>query len=105
MTTILPLNSLIPLINPSILSKSKWFVGSSNKIKCGFNICIELKDTRAFCPPDKFFIFVFGKSKESIFLIPNFPNIALQIVWSNFEFKCCKYSIGVNSNGKLSIIC
>lgn len=44
---------LIPLPRASMVSMSKWFVGSSSTRKFGIPMHMRAKATRDFCPPDR----------------------------------------------------
>mmetsp|Transcript_10727 Transcript_10727/g.12953 ORF Transcript_10727/g.12953 Transcript_10727/m.12953 type:complete len:166 (-) Transcript_10727:25-522(-) len=55
--TTAPPKSLMPFERASILSRSKWFVGSSKTTKLGSERVSRARTTLLFCPPDRVSIF------------------------------------------------
>mmetsp|Transcript_4820 Transcript_4820/g.16387 ORF Transcript_4820/g.16387 Transcript_4820/m.16387 type:complete len:166 (-) Transcript_4820:536-1033(-) len=57
-------------MSASVVSMSRWFVGSSSTSRCGRRYIAAARQTRHFCPPDKVWIFWCGKRS------PPRPNLA-----------------------------
>mmetsp|Transcript_77933 Transcript_77933/g.152485 ORF Transcript_77933/g.152485 Transcript_77933/m.152485 type:complete len:270 (+) Transcript_77933:321-1130(+) len=76
-TTTPPWKFLMASTSASVVSMSKWFVGSSRISKCGLRYMAAARHTRHFCPPDSVWIFCTGSTSP-----PN-PNRAkwLRIDW------------------------
>mmetsp|Transcript_3192 Transcript_3192/g.11555 ORF Transcript_3192/g.11555 Transcript_3192/m.11555 type:complete len:151 (-) Transcript_3192:1123-1575(-) len=56
-------------MSASMVSRSRWLVGSSRHTRCGFVHVICANATRLFCPPDSVPIFCSARSP----LMPNLP--------------------------------
>lgn len=65
-----PLYLLMAFPKASMVSMSRWFVGSSRTRKFGLPMHIRAKATRDFCPPDKLPTVCKAKSPET----PKLPN-------------------------------
>mmetsp|Transcript_42516 Transcript_42516/g.97411 ORF Transcript_42516/g.97411 Transcript_42516/m.97411 type:complete len:87 (+) Transcript_42516:224-484(+) len=57
----------------SMVSMSKWFVGSSRYNRCGLMCVMMANATRLFCPPESVLIVRRAMSP----LMPNFPSAVL----------------------------
>mmetsp|Transcript_116368 Transcript_116368/g.232001 ORF Transcript_116368/g.232001 Transcript_116368/m.232001 type:complete len:108 (+) Transcript_116368:2-325(+) len=95
-----PLNADTASVSASTDSMSKWLVGSSKTMMCGFINMSAAKATRAFWPPDRFPILVKCDEPGS----PNCPKyrrgssfVRLNSFW--------RYSTPVFSSGKSSSKC
>mmetsp|Transcript_30232 Transcript_30232/g.93280 ORF Transcript_30232/g.93280 Transcript_30232/m.93280 type:complete len:115 (+) Transcript_30232:405-749(+) len=95
-----PLKFLTASMRASTDSTSRWFVGSSNKRKCGFSTEIDARATRAFWPPESAAIIVVCPWPSS----PKEPRILRASNSSLIPFDT-KYATGVCSSGSLSTKC
>ena len=77
---------------------SRWFVGSSKINKCGACNVANIRESLAFCPPDKVST-LFSTISESI---PKVDNLDLNLEGGSlgkWGFKCSKaVSLGIKSS-------
>mmetsp|Transcript_67061 Transcript_67061/g.125296 ORF Transcript_67061/g.125296 Transcript_67061/m.125296 type:complete len:113 (+) Transcript_67061:64-402(+) len=85
----------------SIVSMSRWFVGSSRYNRCGLLCVMMANATRLFCPPES--VLIVRKAMSP--LMPNLPS-TVRASWSLMPgYLACTQSTDVAAKSKPSTWC